>query len=388
MLRFTRPLFSDVAAGIFGTASALVAIASGIISLMDAYEKHGNQVDYVAAGTQVVGGVLLIAAAIMTSAASAPGAAAACAVSGTVIGLEIGASLMLVTSAITSGAATVADAAIPDTQKVATYHFDQIGKSAAYLTVSNKSPALKKAYLEPRRCALRHASSWARSASRRTWLAPKSRSTGSPLGTAPITEEIYLDPGPHTLTATLAKYQTARAKVEVVKGGTDKVALTLLDEVNAPPPPPEALPTGSPAASAAPPSSSAPLPPPPSRPNLFCVIVPGVVAAAGVGLGVFFAVASNGHATDAAAASARLGSKRCPAGGADCDALTQALSSRDSSANAAMGMFIGGGVFGVAALAAGIWRATVPAAPPDTRAARFLPVLSPNQMGLVFDGTW
>jgi hypothetical protein len=211
---------------------------------------------------------------------------------------------------------------------------------------------------------------------------------GQPLGTAPITEEIYLDPGPHTLTATLAKYQTARAKVDVVKGGTDKVALTLLDEVNAPPPPPEAQPTASPVASAAPPSSSAPLPPPPSRPNLFCVIVPGVVAAAGVGLGVFFAVASNGHATDAAAASARLSSKRCPAGGADCEALTQALTSRDSSANAAMGMFIGGGVFGVAALAAGIWRATVPAAPPDTRAARLLPVLSPNQMGLVFDGTW
>jgi hypothetical protein len=148
MLQFTKALNSDVAAGVFGTVGAVVAIASGAISLWDAYERHGTTLDYVAAGTQVVGGVLLFAAAIMVAGASAPAAATAVAASGTVIGLEIGASLMLVASAVTSGWAAIADSSVPGTQKVAVYHLGEIGKASAYLTVSRSSSALKKAYLD------------------------------------------------------------------------------------------------------------------------------------------------------------------------------------------------------------------------------------------------
>jgi len=211
---------------------------------------------------------------------------------------------------------------------------------------------------------------------------------GSPAGTEPLEDPVFLDPGNHVVEARSNGFPPARASIVVQPGLAQTVSLTLA-LVAEPARPVEALP------------SHPPSPPPPpvqpsgTRPGLGWVVATGVLAAAGLGTGIGLTVAANGKDSDATTIGTRLGaSTTCtsnPAGAvsADCAAVKAAVNGADSLKDAALVSFIGGGVFALASGGLWFWSTTTPRANDEQKTAvHLVPAVSAQNIGLVFVGTW
>lgn len=197
---------------------------------------------------------------------------------------------------------------------------------------------------------------------------------GVSIGTAPLTGDVFLEPGTRTIEARLAGYTKASVTVEVAKGSSEKLALELR----------RSDPIGVPA------------PPPAWRPGPALIIPASVLAGGGLAAGIGLTVAANGKRTDAEALRAKLVGagatcKGSPAGSVatNCAALQQAANSRDTLSKGAVAGFVVGGAFALAAAGLGVW-ATI--APKDerkpARVVRVVPSIGAHEGGLFMTGEW
>ena len=153
---------------------------------------------------------------------------------------------------------------------------------------------------------------------------------GKPLGTAPLADVVFLEPGPRALEARLSGYEPAIVRLDAQAGRETEVALELH--------PKDALPGTS------------------WKPGVAWAISGGAVAAVGLGLGIGLTVASQNKVSDANAELAQLqGQGRgqaCSSAGyaTQCAALSGANQSADTLSAASVVSYVAAGV-GVAALA-------------------------------------
>ncbi|APR87202.1 Primosomal protein N' (replication factor Y) - superfamily II helicase [Minicystis rosea] len=190
---------------------------------------------------------------------------------------------------------------------------------------------------------------------------------GRPVGTSPMADEIFLDPGEHTVGATAPSFAPVEQKIRVDKGAYIPVILTL-KKIGEPPP----------------------VVPPPSGPSP--ITVAGFITA-GVGLGAATALAivSKTKADDASTQLSALEVKgRNACAGASpspaCVMLHDARASRDTFANAALWTFVGAGVVAAGTL---VYTFAVPHTPATkTTGLSALPIVSPEGGGLLIKGAF
>jgi hypothetical protein len=187
---------------------------------------------------------------------------------------------------------------------------------------------------------------------------------GQSAGRTPLAEPIFLEPGKHTVTARMAS--RPEAKVEIDKGaGVDEVVRVKV--------PVTAVPlTGSPA----------------WRPPMALVIGSGVLAVAGIGMGIGLTVAAG----DQGAAAQRLalpgGPSVCgtpaPADAQRCTDIKDAWRIQDNLSNAAMGGFAAGSVLALATGGLFAWRARSA----ENHAVIVMPTASSHTAGVIVNGNW
>jgi hypothetical protein len=202
---------------------------------------------------------------------------------------------------------------------------------------------------------------------------------GREVGRSPLSNEVFVDPGSHSVEAQLAGYELARKTIEVPKGAAGDVVLSLVKKSAPPPPPP-------------PPSASSSIgtinpPPAPGGPSKPIVIAGGAGAGAALVAGVVFAVLANGKASSAREATQALvgtgGTSACAQPSEACQQIAGTLESWTTFKNAAVGSFIGAGALG----AATVVYALVAKNPPPT-AVRATPVVTATGGALMISGTW
>jgi hypothetical protein len=208
---------------------------------------------------------------------------------------------------------------------------------------------------------------------------------GQPSGTTPIDFEIFVDPGPHTIEATLDGYGPASQAVTIARGEHQNIVLKL-------DPLPAATATSTDSTSTAPYA-------PPTEPRHYSTartvaLISGaaVTVAAGVTTIVFALKGSSAsnRADDALAEAAKYGPNACgnpmAAPASVCTSLRQANDDRASAnrvANIALGITAGAAV--VTATLFVVW--------PKKRSAeagnvRIMPSVGWNSGGVVLDGTF
>ncbi|MFO0587411.1 MAG: PEGA domain-containing protein [Polyangiaceae bacterium] len=164
---------------------------------------------------------------------------------------------------------------------------------------------------------------------------------GKSLGVAPITDEVFLDPGNHTFEAKQKGHKDAKQTVLAIAAKAQDVTLSLPDA----------------------PKASGPLPPPVTTaqkpPSKWPV--PGVVMAAvgvvGLGVGGAFIGAAEVNKGDAIRLRDKLQAANvsCPAGSTECDSLRATTQRADMFGNTGIGLLIGGGVLAAAGAAYILW---------------------------------
>jgi hypothetical protein len=186
---------------------------------------------------------------------------------------------------------------------------------------------------------------------------------GRRVGLAPLADELFVDPGPHTVEARLGDYETGRASVEVAQGASKEVAIALVKKG-----PPPLVATG---------------------PKKAIVIAGGAVTGVGIVMGSVLAVVSNGKATTAETTRSGLvvsnGSAACTGQGTptSCSALQDAIRSKNAFGSAAAWSFIGAGTVGVATLIYAL------AAPKAAKAGVLVaPTVAAGGGGLTLAGAW
>lgn len=198
---------------------------------------------------------------------------------------------------------------------------------------------------------------------------------GRSVGRAPLRDEVYVDPGARVVEARLTGFETAKQGVQVEKGSpTETVTLTLTPtKVEGPPPGPGKGDNGK--GASGPPPIDLPPPPPPKKSVALIGAGAGLTAVA-AGVGVALIVASGGKASDADTLLTNLQSKAgqwpCSSGtqAQDCATLHQLRLDSDTTHNAAVGLFVGAGVVGLATLTYALW----PMKRPDPRQRQGLSV--------------
>lgn len=197
---------------------------------------------------------------------------------------------------------------------------------------------------------------------------------GKSLGSAPITDEVFLDPGNHTFEAKQKGHKDAKQTVLAIAGKAQDVTLSLPEAPKAP----ELLP---PATTAQKPPSKWP--------------VPGVVMAAvgvvGLGVGGAFIGAAEINKGDAIRLRDKLQAAgvTCPAGSTDCDSLRATTQRADMFGNTGIGLLIGGGVLAAAGAAYILWPgAKIPEPGKDKAAVHATIVASPQGGGVTLVGTF
>jgi hypothetical protein len=189
---------------------------------------------------------------------------------------------------------------------------------------------------------------------------------GKVIGTAPLQDPVFVDPGPHTVEARMGAH-VATMQVDAQPGSTRALALS----VKEPPP-------------VTPPKDG--LPPP--RLNKAVLISGGTITGIAIVAGTVLAVVASGKRSDAATQLATLNqpppSAACQMLPSTCGAIHSDLQARDTLANASMGTFIGGGVVGLTTLG---YALLAPKARPAV-SAKLLPALGVGQGGVVVKGTW
>jgi hypothetical protein len=187
------------------------------------------------------------------------------------------------------------------------------------------------------------------------------------VGVSPLADVVYLDPGPHVVTATLSGYPPAQARIDARAGTAPEVTLSLA----APPTPPGGGGTATDSV---------------RKPIL---ITGTVIGGVGVVLGAVFAGVSSAKASDAATQYDTLvktgGAAACGAvPSASCQALESAGRARATFANASAWSFVAGGAVGVATAIyalAGLRSNT-------TSGTRVTPTLTAGGGGVVVQGAW
>jgi hypothetical protein len=147
------------------------------------------------------------------------------------------------------------------------------------------------------------------------------------LGRSPLKDKIYVEPGKHTVTATLSQYKVATQGADVAKGATANVGLVLLPD-EAPFPTSSAAPTLS--ASTPPPATSARVTPLPTSRSVAPIVAGSIFAGVFVGVGVGLLVAANSSATNAREIAATVQGSCAPATAADADACGRVNDARSS----------------------------------------------------------
>ena len=184
---------------------------------------------------------------------------------------------------------------------------------------------------------------------------------GTKIGESPLDHDIYVEPGAHTISATKDGYERASAEITATAGEKQAVGLTLklLKEDGA------GGGSGEEEGSGAYP---------------WVVGIGTGLALAGIGAGVGLLVAGGGKKDDAAAleeASTASGGCAGP-----CPDVASAYADADTLYNASAGVFVAGGVIGLATLVYAI--AAMPG-DDDSTAGLPLPVVGPGYAGLVLN---
>lgn len=224
---------------------------------------------------------------------------------------------------------------------------------------------------------------------------------GRAVGRTPLEDEVFVEPGSRTIEAKLAGYEAARANVQVTKGLSQQVTLTL---TASPPPsgaaqkpaPPSAAVQDAPPVS---PSGSAPVPPPNGLTNTSplgngpyktVLIAGGSLAGATLISGIVLTVLANGKASDARVKRLRLVHQHGPAActgedvPAQCQSLADADEARATLSNAALWTYVGAG-----ALAIGTVVVALVARPVPTKTGFFVtPTLSLSSGGIMIKGAF
>ncbi len=212
------------------------------------------------------------------------------------------------------------------------------------------------------------------------------RVDGKDTGTTPIDFEIFVDPGPHTIAATLAGYGPATQALQITRGEHQNIVLKLdLDPL----PPTAGTSTDS--------TSTAPYAPPTEprhySPARTVALISGaaVTVAAGVTTIVFALKGSSAsnRADDALAEAAKYGPNACAtpmaAPASVCTSLRQANDDR-ASANRVANITLG--VTAAAAVATATMFVVWPKKRAEAGSVRIMPSVGWNAGGVMLDGTF
>jgi hypothetical protein len=199
---------------------------------------------------------------------------------------------------------------------------------------------------------------------------------GEEVGLAPLRGEVFVDPGVRAVEAQLPGRTPAKQDVLSVKGKSADVELRVPDAPVQ--------------AAAAANDSSATAGAPRRRMRLVPVIVGGGLALVGLSTGIALTVAANGDSSDAELLRRQVDRNwACrtptPEVSARCDALHDALSSRDSLSDGAAFAFVAGGVIlaGTAAFAVWDWMGVRKSA-----TVGVAPVVGRHAGGVTMVGSW
>ncbi|WP_437901706.1 PEGA domain-containing protein [Sorangium sp. So ce124] len=204
------------------------------------------------------------------------------------------------------------------------------------------------------------------------------RVDGQPLQEEEAADELYVDPGSHTLTARRPGYADADRVVTVAPGGSQEVTLALAEL----PTVSERKPGPRPEAPTAPPTRRAPTQD--AGPRTALLIGGAATAGAAAVAGVVFTVQSNTKATDANALAAALarngGSSACRSrSNPSCDALHDLNGQSDTFHNLAVAGFVGAGVAGATTLIYALW-------PRRSTAVGAMPAIGSTARGVTVSG--
>lgn len=206
---------------------------------------------------------------------------------------------------------------------------------------------------------------------------------GAAVGKAPLEDEVFVDPGEHTVEARLAGHVDGRQVVKVGKG--EKLTVGLVLAAAAPPPPPVASAMASGTAAPPPPSATASAQPP-AGPSVAVLVTGGVLAAGGLAAGIGLTVASNGKGNEAEAKRASLvktkGAAACAQASSDCQSLHDLIGARSTLGSAAGWAFVGAGALGVGTLIYGL------VARKAASAVQVTPVVGAREGGVLVQAAW
>jgi hypothetical protein len=208
-----------------------------------------------------------------------------------------------------------------------------------------------------------------------------------PLGAARLGEELFVEPGKHTVTATLDHYVNFNKTVDVAAGGTEKVSIELV--ADAPVPLATGTPTGDASATVPPPTSGSSNPPPPPR-SMGPAVLVGATGVAAMGVGAVMIAVGSGKGKDGNAIADRISGRHnnCVPGGrsydAECGAMFEADQAGDRFNRVGIGLMIGGGVAGAAAL---VYALTGSSSDGKTGFV-VVPAAGPRQAGLLMRGSF
>jgi PEGA domain len=162
---------------------------------------------------------------------------------------------------------------------------------------------------------------------------------GAPVGTAPINDPIFVEPGERAILAKRDGFVTAEARPLAQKGAEQTVELVLAEGAAAAPAPP-----------AEPVSEDAPMPSRADPPSLVPAYIATGVALAGLGVGVAFVIVANGSADDVAKTRRDLGAENSCGSGTpfveQCETLKDDVAARDTATTIAVAGFAVGALSG------------------------------------------
>jgi tetratricopeptide (TPR) repeat protein len=193
---------------------------------------------------------------------------------------------------------------------------------------------------------------------------------GHAIGVAPFREEVFIDSGAHALEARLDGFDVGRVQVEVAKGSTEEVSITLRKKSTSPPLPPMAHHA--------------------TGPNKAILAGGGVTASVALVAGVVFTILANGKALDAnqkhAAYETSAGLGACVGGvnAVECRQLHGLRQDASIYTNVAGWAFVGAGAVGVGTLLYGLLS-------PGKSAQQGLivgPMMGTRGSGVVVSGRW
>jgi hypothetical protein len=180
---------------------------------------------------------------------------------------------------------------------------------------------------------------------------------GAPVGRAPLEDELFAEPGHHTVQAKAPGFAPVTKPFDAAPGATVTISFDLHADLSAPV----------------------------RRVSPAWLVAGAIVAVGGIGVGVGELVSANGRAGDVDAARTRLGANpsacAAPTAGSTCATLQSAASSRDSASNIALAAFLAGGVVGLGTF--GVWLFDRPHAD-ATHAVHVVPSVG----GLSLVGAW